>query len=138
MFGILPFNRSEENIFDAFDKIFSQSKVEVPAFRTDIKQAEEAFLLEAELPGFSKEDISLDLKDGILTIRAESRMEEEEKNEAGSYIRRERRVGSVSRSFDVSGIDEEKISAQYQDGILKLRLPKLAPVLPESRRIEIQ
>lgn len=138
MFGILPFSRNEENIFDAFDKLFSQSKVEVPAFRTDIKNADDAFLLEAELPGFSKEDIALDLKDGILTIRAQSRSEQEEKDETGSYIRRERRVGSVNRSFDVSGIDEENISAQYQDGILKLRLPKAQPVLPESRRIEIQ
>ncbi len=138
MFGMLPFNRSEDNIFDAFDKFFSQSKVEVPAFRTDIRNNEDAYLLEAELPGFAKEDISLDIKDGILTIRAESQMAKEEKDEMGNYIRRERRFGSVSRSFDVSGIDEENISAQYQDGILKLRLPKVAPVLPETRRIEIQ
>jgi len=138
MFGMLPFNRSEDNIFDAFDKFFSQSKVEVPAFRTDIRNAEDAYLLEAELPGFAKEDIALDIKDGILTIRAESQVAKEEKDEKGNYIRRERRFGSVSRSFDVSGIDEESISAQYQDGILKLRLPKVAPVLPETRRIEIQ
>lgn len=138
MFGMLPFNRSEDNIFDTFDKFFSQSKVEVPAFRTDIRNAEDAYLLEAELPGFAKEDIALDIKDGILTIRAESQVAKEEKDEKGNYIRRERRFGSVSRSFDVSGIDEESISAQYQDGILKLRLPKVAPVLPETRRIEIQ
>jgi len=90
MFGMLPFNRSEDNIFDAFDKFFSQSKVEVPAFRTDIRNAEDAYLLEAELPGFAKEDIALDIKDGILTIRAESQVAKEEKDEKGNYIRRER------------------------------------------------
>jgi len=138
MFGILPFQRNEDNLFDVFDKFFSQSKVDLPAFRTDIKNEEEAFLLEAELPGFRKEDIALDLKEGILTIRAQSREEKEKSDESGSYVRRERHCGAVSRSFDVSGIDEEKISAQYQDGILRLRLPKLQPVLPESRSIDIQ
>lgn len=138
MFGILPFHRNEDNVFDVFDKIFTQSKVDLPAFRTDIRSESDAYLLEAELPGFRKEDISLDLKDGILTIRAENQSENEVKHDNDGFIRRERRFGSVNRSFDVSGIDEERISAQYQDGILRLRLPKQEPVLPESRRIDIQ
>lgn len=138
MFGILPFNRREDNVFDVFDKFFSNSSVELPAFRTDIRNEDDHYMLEAELPGFSREEICLDLKDGILTIRAEHKEETEEKSEKGTYIRRERRFGSVSRSFDVSGIDEQTISASYQDGILKLRLPKVQPVVPEIRRIEIQ
>lgn len=136
MFGMLPFHRSEDNAFDFFDQFFNQRRPDLPTFRTDIKQEADCYRLEAELPGFRKEDIALDLKDGILTIRAEQRTENEEKHEGG-YIRRERRVGSVSRSFDVSGIDEENISAQYENGILNLRLPKAQPQPPESRRIAI-
>jgi HSP20 family protein len=135
MFGILPFARHEDNVFDVFDKFFTNSSVEVPAFRTDIRGEDDRFILEAELPGFSKEDISLDLKEGILTIRAEHRTKSEETT--GNYLRRERRLGSVSRSFDISGIDEENIQAVYENGVLKLNLPKSQPVLPESRRIAI-
>jgi len=138
MLGMLPFNRREDNVFDLFDRFFSNNSAELPAFRTDIRNEEDHYLLEAELPGFSKEDISLDLKEGILTIKAEHKEETEEKNEKGTYIRRERRFGSVSRSFDVSGIDEESISANFENGVLKLRLPKVQPVIPETRRIEIQ
>lgn len=139
MFGMLPFNRREDNIFDVFDKVFSQSARDLPSFRTDIRNEEDRYLLDAELPGFSKEDISLDLQEGVLTIKAEHKEECEENNEKGDYyIRRERRFGSVSRSFDVSGIDEENITASYQDGVLTLCLPKMQPTLPESRRIEIQ
>lgn len=137
MFGILPFNRREDNVFDLFDKFFSNSSVDLPAFRTDIRNEDDRYVLEAELPGFGKEDISLDLKEGILTIKAEHKEEKEEKNEKGNYIRRERRFGSVSRSFDVSGIDEEKITAAFENGVLKLCLPKVQPVIPETRRIEI-
>lgn len=138
MFGMLPFNRREDNFFDIFDKFFNNSSVELPAFRTDIRNETDHYLLEAELPGFAKEEISLDLKEGILTIKAEHKSENEEKDEKGNFIRRERRFGAVSRSFDVSGIDEEQITASYQDGVLKLRLPKVQPAVPETRRISIQ
>lgn len=138
MFGMLPFNRREDNFFDIFDKFFNNSSVELPAFRTDIRNETDHYLLEAELPGFSKEEISLDLKEGVLTIKAEHKSENEEKDETGNFIRRERRFGAVSRSFDVSGIDEEQITASYQDGVLKLRLPKVLPAVPETRRISIQ
>lgn len=138
MFGLLPFSRREDNIFDAFDKFFSNTTVELPAFRTDIQDGDDHFILEAELPGFSKEEISLDLKENILTIKAAHKEEHEEKDTKGNYIRKERRSGTFSRSFDVSGIDEKNISATYQDGILKLRLPKLQPTLSESRSIAIE
>mgnify|MGYP000141560256 CR=1 FL=1 len=72
MFGMVPFERHEDNFFDVFDnferKFFGNSSANLPAFRTDIKDADDKFVLEAELPGFDKEDISLDVKDGILTI----------------------------------------------------------------------
>lgn len=142
MFGMLPFERSNDNFFDLFDnferRFFGNSLPSVGAFRTDIKDAGDKYVLEAELPGFSKEDIKLDLKDGVLTISAEHSEDNEEKDEAGRYLRRERRYGSFSRSFDVSGIDEEGISAAYNNGVLELSLPKAQPSLPESRRIAIE
>lgn len=121
---------------EAFDRVFKSSFFDSDVFRTDIRREEDHYLLEAELPGFSKEEISLDLKEGILTIRAEHKEEQEDKT--GDYIRRERRFGSYSRSFNINGIDEEKISAVYENGILKLRLPKIMPIEPEVRKIAIE
>ncbi len=142
MFGMLPFERSDSNVFDTFDNFardfFRKSNADLPAFRTDIRDAGDSFLLEADLPGFNKEDISLDLKDGILTIRAEHREDKDEKDKQGNYIRRERRYGSFSRSFDVTGIDEGGITAAYNNGILELNLPKAQPAVPETKRIAIE
>ena len=141
MFGMLPFDRSDNNIFDSFDAFtrdfFRKSNAELPAFRTDIRDTGDSYVLEAELPGFKKEDITLDLKDGILTITA-THTEQSEEATQGSYIRRERRYGSFQRSFDVTGIDESGISAAYENGVLALNLPKAKPAEPEVRRIAIQ
>ncbi len=139
MFGMIPFDRRDENLFDLFDnfekKFFGNTTASLPAFRTDIRDQGDKFLLEAELPGFNKEDISLELKEGILTIKAEHKENQDQKD--GDYIRRERRCGSFSRTFDVTGIDENGITAAYHNGILELTLPKLAPVVPQSRQIAI-
>ena len=141
MFGMLPFERNEDNVFDTFDNFtrnfFRGSNANLPAFRTDIRDAGDKFVLEAELPGFQKEDIKLDVKDGILTISAQHNENQEQKDEKGTYIRRERRYGSFTRSFDITGIDEAGITAAYQNGILELNLPKAVPVVPETRRIAI-
>ncbi len=142
MFGMLPFERGNDNFFDLFDNFerrFSAGSLpSANAFRTDIKDAGDKYVLEAEIPGFSKEDINLDLKDGVLTISAQHSENKEEKDEAAGYLRRERRYGSFTRSFDVSGIDEEGITAAYNNGVLELKLPKAQPSLPESRRIAIE
>jgi len=141
MFGMIPFDRRDDNLFDIFDnfqkKFFDNTNANLPAFRTDIRDMGDKFLLEAELPGFNKEDIDLALKDGILTIKAEHKESHDEKDEKGEYLRRERRYGSFARSFDVSGIDETNITAAYNNGILELTLPKQAPVEPETRQIAI-
>ena len=142
MFGMIPFERNDDNFFDLFDnferKFFGNSSAALPDFRTDIRDAGDRFVLEAELPGFSKEDIKLDVKDGILTISAQHKEEKEDKDEKGQYIRRERRYGSFTRSFDITGIDESGITAAYQNGVLELTLPKSQPVIPEARRIAIE
>ena len=139
MFGMLPFERSDDNLFDTFDNFtrnfFRDSNTTLPAFRTDIREEGDKYVLEAELPGFDKGDIKLDVKDGILTISAEHSAEQ--KAGKGNYVRQERRYGSFSRSFDISGIDEAGITAAYNNGILELNLPKAVPVVPESRRIAI-
>ena len=142
MFGMIPFEYRDRNLFNAFDNFersfFGNSNVDLPAFRTDIRDAGDKYLLDAELPGFNKEDISLDIKDGILTITAEHNESNDQKDDKGNYIRRERRYGSFRRSFDISGIDENTISASYQNGILQLTLPKAQQVLPQSHRIAIE
>ena len=142
MFGMIPFERNNDNFFDLFDnferKFFGNSNAALPDFRTDIRDAGDRFVLEAELPGFSKEDIKLDVKDGILTISAQHSENKDEKDDKGSYIRRERRYGSFTRSFDVTGVDEEHITASYNNGVLELNLPKAVPVVPEAKRIAIE
>ena len=139
MFGMIPFERHENNLFDAFDNFernFFGSTSSAVTFRTDIRDEGDRFVLEAELPGFRKEDIQLHLKDGILTITAQHGESTEQKE--GGYIRRERRYGSFQRSFDVTGIEEGGITAAYESGILSLTLPKAKPAEPEVRRIAIQ
>lgn len=140
MFGMIPFARHDDNVFDLFDN-FERSFFgdnSASTFRTDIRDEGDKFVLEAELPGFKKEDIKLDLKDGILTVSAQHSESSEEKDKKGSYIRRERRYGSFARKFDVSGIQEDGITAAYNNGVLELTLPKAQPVVPAARQIEIR
>lgn len=140
MFGMIPFGREENslwNYLDNMERSLFTGFGDMSQFRCDIQDKGDHYLLEAELPGFQKEDISLELKEGILTIKAEHKENQDQKDDKGNYIRRERRYGSFSRTFDVSGIDENAITAVYNNGILELTLPKLAPVVPQSRQIAI-
>ncbi len=120
----------EKNLFAGFG--------DVSQFRCDIQDKGDKFLLEAELPGFRKEDISIDLNGDTLTITAVHKTETEEKGEKGEYIRRERKLGSYSRSFDVSGIEPSQIDAAYVNGVLELTLPKKQPAAPASTSINIR
>ena len=127
------------SLFDDFERsFFPVDRSQMPAFRTDIKDEGDHFLLEADLPGFRKEDIDLHLQDGLLTITAKHDETSENKDENGKYVCRERRVGSFTRSFNVSGIQEDAISASYENGVLKLTLPKQGEPEPQSRKIAIQ
>ena len=116
--------------------MFPADRGELPAFRTDIRDEGDHFLLEADLPGFRKEDIDLDVKDGVLTISAKHQADD--RTAADNYICRERRTGSFSRSFTLDGIQEDAIRASYQDGVLELILPKRQEVLPQCHKIQIQ
>ena len=142
MFGMIPFERGNDNFFDLFDnferKFFGNSSASLPDFRTDIRDAGDRFILEAELPGFQKEDIRIDLNNDLLTISAEHREDREEKDKEGNFVRRERHYGSYARSFDVSGIQTDHITADYKNGVLELALPKSAPAHEQTRRIELK
>ena len=110
---------------------------ELAEFKTDVTDEGDHFLLEADLPGFNKEDIHLDLNGDTLTVHAErhSKVEHKEKDKV---VRLERSFGSYSRSYDISNINTEGIKAQYTDGVLRLTLPKKEKVLPASRQITIE
>ena len=107
-------------------------------FKTDIQDTGDAFVLEADLPGFAKDDIHVDLDDNRLTITAERHSNYEKKDQKGNYIRCERSYGSYARSFDTTGIDTDKISAAYNDGVLRLTLPKQGQTLQPTRRLMIE
>ena len=140
MYSMIPFGRmntSWNDLFDDFERrMFPADQGELPAFRTDIRDEGDHFLLEADLPGFRKEDIDLDVKDGVLTISAKHQADD--RTAADNYICRERRTGSFSRSFTLDGIQEDAIRASYQDGVLELILPKRQEVLPQCHKIQIQ
>lgn len=107
-------------------------------FRTDIKDKGDHFELEADLPGVKKEDIAVDIDGDCLTISAQRDSQREEKNDQEQYVRRERSYGSYSRSFDISNVKSEEISGSYENGVLKLVLPKRSPTGSASRRLDIQ
>ena len=140
MFGLTPY-RSNFNVsaydpwkeMEEFERRFFGQRT--PSMKTDIRETENAYILESDLPGFSREDIHAEINDGYLTIRAEHKSENEDKNE--SYLRRERSYGSLSRTFDLDGIDAEAITASFKNGVLTLELPKMQTKDEEARKVEI-
>ena len=144
MFELIPFDRTIRHMtnFDPFRELdnmersfFGNGSV-VSAFRTDVSDTGDAFKLEAELPGFSKDDIKIDIENDCLTISAERKFDDEDKKK--NFVKRERFYGSYSRSFDVTGIDTNAIEASYNDGVLTLTMPKKKAEVPASRRLEIK
>ena len=133
------------SIFDDFynDPFFKRSTTPKSAFastmKTDIQEKDGLYLLAMDLPGYNKEDIKAELKDGYLTISASKNEENETKDESG-YVMRERYTGSCSRSFYVGDhVTEENIKAAYDNGILNLSFPKEPAVKePEVKLIDIQ
>ena len=142
MFELMHFGYRRVSAYNPFRDFEEMSRSfwdnnNVSAFRTDITEKDGKYVLEADLPGFKKEDISVDIDKDCLTITAEHKSEEKEEN-ADSYIRRERFYGSYTRSFNVKGIDTEAITAAYNDGVLTLTMPKKEPEVPAARRLEIK
>ena len=149
MFEIIPMTQLNRSFFNPFremdnlaraffDEPFFSSKAEIRPFRTDIKKTENGFMLEADLPGFDKKDISVGIEGYVLKIRAQRHNESEDKDKKDSYVRIERSYGSYERSFDVSGIDTDSISAKYENGVLILNMPEKEPALPPQRQLTIE
>ena len=115
-----------------------QQALRAAGFRTDISDQGDSYLLEADLPGFDKDSIHIDLSEDTLTISAERHSQHEEEDKKDSYVCCERSYGQYQRSFDVSGIDKDGIKAKYADGVLRLTLPKVPEVQPAVKRLEIE
>ena len=114
-----------DDLFDMPQRTYAKSYSANGLMKTDIKESEEGFTVEMDLPGFSREDISAELKDGYLTVSAEKGLDKDEEDKKGKYIRKERYAGSLSRTFYLGEeIRVEEIKAKFENGILSVSIPK--------------
>ena len=128
---LVPYARKNHNVsnfnpfhdFDELERAFFSDNA-LGEFKTDIQEDGDNFVLEADLPGFKKDEISLDLRDGYLTISAEKGLDKDEENKKGRILRQERYAGSCSRSFYVGDVKPEDIKAKYESGVLTVLVPK--------------
>ncbi|MED3660953.1 Hsp20/alpha crystallin family protein [Ureibacillus sp. FSL K6-8385] len=148
MFELRPFRRKNDDIFEKFRKAFEDVFDDdfLPALgsdfkslRTDITETKDAYIVQADLPGFNKDDIEIDIDNNYLTIRAKRDDRTEERDENDRIIRKERHFGEFYRSFYIDNVDQDKIEAELDNGVLKITLPKLKPDDDSSsRRIQIK
>ena len=139
-----------ENLFDDFfgDPFGMMPRGRDPLYgkhaknlmRTDVRETEDAYELDVDLPGFKKDEVTLGLKDGCLTIQAVKSLDKDTSDKKGKYIRQERYAGACSRSFYVGDdVEPEDVSAKFEDGILTITVPKaVKKQLPKSSSISIQ
>lgn len=138
-----------ENLFDDFFEDFARPVRRTVRYhnqaaalmRTDVKENESGYEIHMELPGYKKEDVKAELKDGTLTITASTDSQKETQEENGKFIRKERYSGTCSRSFYVGeAIEQTDIKAKFEDGILKLFVPKKEekPAVEEKKYITIE
>ncbi len=126
---------------DTFNKVQRPFRSGSALMTTDVKEYEDRFELEIELPGFNKEDVAATLKDGYLKIEAKREEKTEEAENAGKYIRRERYIGSVERSFYVGEeVTQDDIKAKFDNGMLEISIPKIMtkPEIEETKQITIE
>ena len=140
MFDLIPFEHRNAGLFDFFnhydDDFFRAAENAMAPCRTDIRDEGDKYVVEAELPGFSKEEVQVSVDNDCMTLTAQHN-ESNEKKDDSNYIRRERVANSMSRSFDVSGIDTDRIAAKFENGVLTLNLPKKAETQPTAKQITI-
>ena len=130
-FGLIPMSGRHNPLYGRHGKNL---------MKTDVRETENSYELDVDLPGFKKEEVKVELEDGYLTISAAKGLDKDEKDKEGRYIRQERYTGQCSRSFYVGDTVEAKdVSAKYEDGILKLSLPKVdQKKLPAKNSITIE
>ncbi len=127
--------------FQTYSSGFDHSHSQMDLMKTDIKESDQNYEITMNIPGVKKEDVRAELKNGYLTVSATSNTEKNEKDENGRYIRRERYSGSCSRSFYVGEeVKEEDIKAKFEDGTLKLQIPKKEerPAVEDKKYITIE
>jgi HSP20 family molecular chaperone IbpA len=138
-----------ENLFDDFFEDFGRPVRRTANFgssvsgimKTDVKETDTGYEIDIDLPGYKKEDVKAELNEGYLTINASTQTSNDEKDSDGKYVRRERYSGTCSRSFYVGeDVTQEEIKAKFEDGILKMFVPKKEEKekLPESKYIAIE
>lgn len=118
-----------------FDELFDILPIRKDnRMKCDIYEKDNKYYIEMEVPGFKKEDIDISLKDGNLTVKAEKKMSNEEKDDDKKYLRKERSYMRTERSFNLGNIDEENIDASFENGVLNIVIPKAEE---NKRTIEI-
>jgi len=137
---LVPFNRRDRELDTMIERFFNdQDLFFSPAVRSgirvDVKDEGDKYILEAEIPGVKKEDISLNYENEFFTISVEQ--QEEVNDERENYLCRERRFGKTSRTFHAKDVDPEGIEAAYEDGVLKVTLPK-TQVREDKKKIDIK
>ena len=152
MSSYLPtiFGENLMDVFDGFDRNFFRNfgnmdralygKHAQNMMKTDVKETDEGYEVDIDLPGFKKDEIQLELNNGYLTISTQKALEKDEKNKKGRMLRQERYAGVMQRSFYVGdAITEEDVKASYESGVLHLMIPKKnAPKAPEKKTIQIE
>lgn len=123
---------------DVDKKLYGKHAAHV--MKTDVHEHDEGYEVDIDLPGFKKDEITLSLENGVLTVSAAKGLDESEKDKKGKLIRQERYMGSMQRSFYVGkNITDEDIKAKFEDGVLKLSIPKKEEKkLPEKKTIMIE
>jgi Molecular chaperone (small heat shock protein) len=145
MFDMIPFKKNNSlrgddffsNLFNNFfeDNFMMPADLIGTSLRVDLKETDDSYLVEADLPGVQKDAINIEYNNHYLTISAKRNDSIEDKQE--NYVRRERHYGELRRSFYVDNVDEAKIDASFKDGVLKVTLPKQQKGKDQNRRIEI-
>ena len=139
---LTPFERTGyelyRNMRDWENEFFSDASA-MSSCKSDLRDTGDALILDVELPGFAKDEIQLDVTGDVLTLTAKHREKtQEEKDQEGTYLRRERTLASYEQKLDVSNINTEQMQANYENGLLTLTMPKKSATTPLSRRIDIQ
>ncbi|MCK5129098.1 MAG: Hsp20/alpha crystallin family protein [Clostridiales bacterium] len=134
--NLRPYSISDTLFSDDFLKSFFGRDLLPSQMKIDVKDEGDKYVLEAELPGVSKEDINIEINDGVLTLSTQ--FDSQKSEEKDNYVYRERNYGSQCRSFSLDNINDEKIDAKYQDGILVIDLPKMEEAKKLTRSVDIK
>lgn len=147
MFDMVPFRKNNNlarrgDFFDQMMNNFFDDDFLTPqnyfgnSFRVDLKENENEYIIEADLPGIKKDAIDLSYENNYLTVTA--KREDTVEDKSGNYVRRERSYGEFKRSFYIDNVDESKIDASFNDGVLRINLPKIDKTKVSKRRIDIR